>query len=112
MRAAHSWLGPDGQCASIAGSRGAFCEKGLHGPVAADPQSNSCIQQLAGEEDRPFSRYLLNPAGRDCAAADEQKARERIENIDGRTLVRADRRRNLLGPQEVLTALSRMSALT
>src|SRR5712664_1590278 len=73
MRAAHSWLGPDGQCASIAGSRGVFCEKGLHGPVAADPQGDSCVQQLACEEDRSFSRYLLNRAGRDFAAADEQK---------------------------------------
>src|SRR6266853_872659 len=73
MRAANSWLGPDGQCASIAGSRGVFCEKGLRGPVAADPQGDSYVQQLACEEDRPFSRYLLNRAGRDCAAAHEQK---------------------------------------
>src|SRR5216683_7642237 len=72
MRATNSWLGPDGQCASIAGSRGVFCEKGMHGRVAADPQGDSCVQQLACEEDRPFSRYLLNPASRDCAAADEQ----------------------------------------
>src|SRR5437016_5076089 len=72
MRAANSRLGPDGQCASIAGSRGVFCEKGLHGPVAADPQGDSYVQPLAGEEDRPFSRYLLNPASRDCTAADEQ----------------------------------------
>src|SRR6266436_5242020 len=73
MRAAHSWLGPDGQCASIAGSRGVFCEKGLHGPVAADPQGDSYVQQLACEEGWPFSRYLLNLAARDCAAAHEQK---------------------------------------
>src|SRR5438105_15552242 len=73
MRAANSWLGPDGQCASIAGSRGVFCEKGLHGPVAADPQGDPYVQQLACEEDRPFSHYLLNRAGRDCAAAHEQK---------------------------------------
>src|SRR6266852_4199799 len=72
MRAAHSWLGPDGQCASIAGSRGVFCEKVLYGPVAADPQGDSYVQQRARKEDRPFSRYLLNPASRDCAAADEQ----------------------------------------
>src|SRR5216684_7822072 len=73
MPATNSWLGPDGQCASIAGSRGVFCEKGLHGRVAADPQGDSYVQQLASEEDRPFSRHLLNRAGRDCAAADEQK---------------------------------------
>src|SRR5712664_354038 len=93
MRAAHSWLGPDGQCASIAGSRGVFCEKGLHGPVAADPQGDSYVQQLACEEDRPFSRYLLNPAGRDCAAADAQKPESALRTSIGRTLVRADRRR-------------------
>src|SRR6266436_4292179 len=75
MRAANSWLGPDGQCASIAGSRGVFCEKGLHGPVAADSRGDSHVQQLACEEDRPFSRYLLNRAGRDGAAAHEQSPR-------------------------------------
>jgi hypothetical protein len=48
---------------------GVFCEKGLHGPVAADPQGDSYVQQLACEEDRPFSCYLLNRADRDCAAA-------------------------------------------
>src|SRR6266478_537572 len=93
MRAANSWLGPDGQCASIAGSRGVFCEKGLHGPVAADPQGDSYVQQLACEEDRPFSRYLLNRAGRDCAAADEQKPESALRTSIGCTLVRADRRR-------------------
>src|SRR6266436_3499090 len=92
MRAAHSWLGPDGQCASIAGSRGVFCEKGLHGPVAADPQGDSYVQQLACQEDRPFSRYLLNRAGRDCAA-DEQKPESALRTSIGRTLVRVDRRR-------------------
>jgi hypothetical protein len=45
----------------------------MRGPVAADPQGDSYVQQLACEEDRPFSRYLLNRAGRDFAAADEQK---------------------------------------
>src|SRR5258708_2081143 len=93
MRAANSWLGPDGQCATIAGSCGIFCEKGLHGPVAADPQGNSYVQQLACEEDRPFSRYLLNRAGRDCAAADEQKPESALRASVGRALVRADRRR-------------------
>jgi hypothetical protein len=37
MRAAHSGLGSDRQCASIAGSRGVFREKGLHGAIAAHP---------------------------------------------------------------------------
>src|SRR4030088_2914812 len=69
MRAANSWFGPDGQCAPIAGSWDVFCEKGLHGPVAADSQGDSYVQQLACEEDRPLSRYLLNRANRDCAAA-------------------------------------------
>src|SRR5258705_6573955 len=73
MRAANSWLGPDGQCAPVAGSSDVSCEKGLRGPVAADPQGDSYVQQLACEEDRPFSRYLLNRAGRDCAATREQK---------------------------------------
>src|SRR6266481_614404 len=93
MRAANSWLGPDGQCASIAGSRGVFCEKGLRGPVAADPRGDSYVQQFACEEDRPFSRYLLNRAGRDCAATDEQKPESALRTSIGRTLVRADRRR-------------------
>src|ERR1700736_5878536 len=93
MRAANSWLGPDGQRAAIAGGRGVFCEKGLHGPVAADPQGDSYVQQLAREEDRPFSRYLLNRAGRDCAAADEQKPASALRTSIGRTLVRVDRRR-------------------
>src|SRR4029079_6426559 len=74
MRAAHSWLGPDGPCTSIAGGGGVLCEKGLHGPVAADPQGDSYVQQLACEKDRPFSRYLLNRAGRDCAAGHERRA--------------------------------------
>jgi hypothetical protein len=69
-----------------------FCEKGLHGPVAADPQGDSYVQQLEGEEDRPFSRYLLNRTGRDCAAADERKPKS--ASI-GRTLMVADRRRKL-----------------
>jgi hypothetical protein len=31
------------------------------------PKGDSYVQQLAREEDRPFSRYLLNRAGRDRA---------------------------------------------
>ena len=69
----------------------------LRGPVAADPQGDSYVQQLACEEDRPFSRYLLNRAGRDCAAADEQKSESALTTSIGRTLVRADRRRKPLG---------------
>ena len=61
----------------------------MHGPVAADPQGDSYVQQLACEEDRPFSRYLLNRAGRDCAAADEQKPESALRTSIGRTLVRA-----------------------
>src|SRR5882724_13238077 len=86
MRAAHSWLGPDGQCASIAGSRGVFCKKGLHGPVAADPQGDSYVQQLACEEDRPFPHYLLNRAGR----SHEQKPESALKTSIG-AVVRADR---------------------
>src|SRR6266849_7909836 len=92
MRAANSWLGTDGQCASVAGSCGVFCEKGLHGLVTADPQGDSYVQQLACEEDRPFSRYLLNRAGRDCAAADEQKPERPLRlSAKGRQLRRFDR---------------------
>src|SRR6266404_25326 len=91
MRAANSGLGPDGQCAPVAGSSDVFCEKGLHGPVAADPQGDSYVQQLARKEDRPFSHYLLNRDGRDCAAAHEQKPESALRRSIGRTLVRADR---------------------
>src|SRR6266496_6721911 len=86
MRAANSWLGPDGQCAPIAGSRDVFCEKGLHGPVAADPQGDSYVQQLACEEDRPFPHYLLNRAGR----SHEQKPESALKTSIG-AVVRADR---------------------
>src|SRR5712672_2218185 len=89
MRAANSWFGPDGQCAPIAGSWDVFCKKGLHGPVAADPQGDSYVQQLACEEDRTFSRYLLNRVGRD-GAADEQKPESALRTSIGRTLVRVD----------------------
>src|SRR5262249_4255410 len=59
MRAAHSRFGPSGQCASLAGSRGLFREKGLQGSVAAHPRGDWCVQQVAREEDRAFSRDLL-----------------------------------------------------
>src|SRR5262249_32279645 len=59
MRAAHSRLGPNGQRASLAGSRGVFREKGLQGPVAAHPRGDRCVQQLPCKEDRAFSRDLL-----------------------------------------------------
>src|SRR5258705_11136003 len=67
-------------------------KKRLHCPVAADPQGDSYVQQLACEEDRPFSRYLLNRAGRD-RAADEQKPESALRTSIGRTLVCVDRRR-------------------
>ncbi len=91
-----------------------FAKKGLHGPVAADPQGDSYVQQLACEEDRPFSRYLLNRAGRGCAAADEQKPESALRTSIGRTLVRVDKRRKPPSSRSarVLTALSRTSALT
>jgi hypothetical protein len=57
--------------------------------VAADPRGDSYVQQLACEEDRTFSRYLLNRAGRDCAA-DEQKPESALRTSIGRTLVRVD----------------------
>src|SRR5262249_1051191 len=59
MRAAHSRFGPSGQCASLAGSRGLFREKGLQGSFAAAPRGDWCVQQVAWEEDRAFSRDLL-----------------------------------------------------
>src|SRR6516164_7145599 len=58
-RAAHSRLGPDGQCASLVGSRGLFRKEGLQGSVAAHPRGNWCVQQVAYKEDRAFSRDLL-----------------------------------------------------
>src|SRR5215467_12078446 len=81
MRAAHSWFGPDGQCASIVGSGGLFREKGLRGPIAAHPRSDRCVQQVASEEDRAFSRDLLKRAAsagtallRACAASNHAVA--------------------------------------
>src|SRR6516225_2431820 len=59
MRAAHSRLRPDGQCASLAGSQGLFREEGLQGSVAADSRGDWCVQQVACKEDRAFSRDLL-----------------------------------------------------
>src|SRR5258707_12454355 len=47
LRAAHSWLGPDGQCASLAGSRGVFREKGLQGSVATHPRGDRCVPRRA-----------------------------------------------------------------
>jgi hypothetical protein len=53
-----------------------FAKKGCTVLLQPTPR-HSYVQQLACEEDRSFSRYLLNRAGRDCAAADERKPRER-----------------------------------
>src|ERR1700682_1876664 len=107
MRAANSWFGPDGQCAPIAGSWDVFCEKGLHGPVAADPQGDSYVQQLARKEDRPFSHYLLNRAGRDCAAAHEQKPESALRRsmVARSCVLTGGGNHHRPGPQEVLTAL-------
>ena len=68
-----------------------FLREGLHGPVAAHPQGNSYVQQLACEEDRRFPHYLLNRAGRDCAAAYEQKPESALRTSIGCTVVCADR---------------------
>src|SRR5262249_36827884 len=62
MRAAHSRLGPDGQCASIAGV-GLFREEGLQGSIAVHPRGDPGVQQVACEEDRAFSRDLLKRDG-------------------------------------------------
>jgi len=62
MRAAHSRLGPDGQCASIAGV-GLFREEGLQGSTAVHPRGDPGVQQVACEEDRAFSRDLLKRDG-------------------------------------------------
>src|SRR5258708_10472755 len=62
MREAHSRLGPDGQCASLAGSRGFFRKKGLRGSVAAHPRGDWCVQPVACKEDRAFPRDLLKRA--------------------------------------------------
>jgi len=73
-----------------------FAKKWLHGPVAADPQGNSYVQQLACEEDRPFSRYLLNRAGRDCASAACLKgATPGIMHRSNSAFTRSPRRREL-----------------
>src|SRR5438445_8618334 len=50
-----------------------FAKKGCTVLLQPTPKGDSYVQQLACEEDRPFPRYLLNRAGRDCAAAGEQK---------------------------------------
>ena len=63
MRAAHSRHGPGGQCASIAGSGGLFCENALQGLIAADPRSDPGVQQVKCKEDRTFSRDLLKRIG-------------------------------------------------
>jgi len=70
-----------------------FAKKSCAVLLQPTPQGDSYVQQLACEEGRPFSRYLLNWAGRDCAAADEQKPESALRTSIGRTLVRADRRR-------------------
>ena len=44
-----------------------FAKKGCTVLLQPDLQGDSYVQQLACEKDRPFSRYLLNRAGRACA---------------------------------------------
>jgi hypothetical protein len=66
----------------------------LHGPVAADPQGDSYVQQLACKEDRPFPHYLLDRAGRNYAAVHEQTPERALRASIGRTVVRADGWRN------------------
>ena len=51
--------GQMGQCASIAGSRSLFCEKGLQGPIGVYPRGDPCVQQITCKEDWAFSRHLL-----------------------------------------------------
>src|SRR5215831_5203900 len=82
MREAHSRLGPDGQCASLAGSRGFFRKKGLRGSIAAHPRGDWCVQPVACKEDRAFPRDLLKRAAsagtalllHACAASDHAVA--------------------------------------
>src|SRR5262249_15052647 len=69
MRAAHSRHGPDGQCASIAGSGGLFCENALQSIIAAYPRSDPGVQQVKCKEDWAFSRDLLKRVGGQGARA-------------------------------------------
>ena len=72
VQPAYCWLGPNGQCAPIAGSRSLFREKRLQSSVAADPRGDSGVQQVAFKEDRAFPRDLLKQkAARDCAIVNE-----------------------------------------
>src|SRR6266536_3606101 len=43
-----------------------FAEKGLQGAVAAHPRRDPCVQQVACEEDRAFSRDVLNRGRQYC----------------------------------------------
>ena len=61
VQTAHCWLGPNGQCAPIAGSRSLFRKERLQSPVATDARSDSGVQQVAFKEDRAFPRDLLKP---------------------------------------------------
>jgi hypothetical protein len=69
VQPAYCWLGPNGQCAPIAGSRSLFRKKRLQSSVAADPRCDPGIQQVTCQEDRAFPRDLLkqNGASRDRA---------------------------------------------
>jgi hypothetical protein len=65
--------------------------KGMHGPVAADPKAIHPFNSSHAKKIGLFSRYLLNRAGRDCAAADEQRPESALRTSIGRTLMRPDR---------------------
>jgi hypothetical protein len=70
--------------------------------IAVHPRGDPCVQQVAGKEDRAFSRDLLKrtSAGRDSAAADKRSVwecrapgRGRLRNNNPR-----DRRRSPMSP--------------
>lgn len=52
-----------------------LAKKGCRVLLQPTPEGDSYVQQLACEEGRPFSRYLLNRAGRDCVAARNPRGR-------------------------------------
>src|SRR5262249_7998241 len=94
MRAAHSRLRPDGQCASLAGSRGLFRKEGLQGSVAAHPRGDWCIQQVAYKEDRAFSRDLLKRTPRQ-RWSDKRFSRAVLRVLDGEGVPQPGPRRRL-----------------
>jgi hypothetical protein len=63
VQPAHCWLGPNRQCAPVTGSGSVFRKERLQSPVAADPRRDPGVQQVTCQEDRAFSRDLLNQKG-------------------------------------------------